>query len=167
MVATPAGNGRMKMSIESRNTSGEVAQFPIPEWEFSLNTWYLFTIWNVEQGLYLFAQELDTVARTGNIGAHRFVTLAYAGWGWWFSNSKFYKPNATWNPAPGQPQEVCDVGFGTSIYQGWSSMYHDNRFNYDIAWVHYFDQQIRVEDIQKDAACNWVYTQFPKSLNSY
>jgi hypothetical protein len=168
MVATPAGNGRMKMSIESRSTTGEVARFPISEWEFSLNTWYLFTIWNVDQGLYLFAQELDTVARTGNIGAHKFVTLAYAGWGWWFSpNSKFYKPNATWNPAPGQPLEACDVGFGTALYPGYSSMYVDNRFNYDIAWVHYFDQQIRGEDIQKDAACNWVYTQFPKSLNTY
>jgi hypothetical protein len=166
MIATPSGNGRMKMNFEYRNPSvGGNKQLSVPEWEFSLDVWYLFTIINVDVGLYFAAQALDTVRSGGNIGAVKFVDLAWTGWGSW--GSKFYKPNATWNPAPGQAYEACDIAFGTSIYPGWSSMYVDSRFNYDIAWVHYFDQNIREADIKKDAACEWVYTQFPKSLNTY
>jgi hypothetical protein len=167
MVATPSGNGRIKMNFEYRNPSlGGNKQLSVPEWEFSLDIWYLFTIINVDVGLYFAAQALDTVRSGGNIGAVKFVDLAWTGWRWGGS-SNFYRPNATWNPAPGQPLEACDVAFGTSIYQGWSSMYVDSRFNYDIAWIHYFDQNIREDDIRKDAACEWLYTQFPKSLNSY
>lgn len=167
MIATPAGNGRIKMNFEYRNPSlGGNKQLSVPEWGFSLDVWYLFTIANVKEGLYFLAQELDEVARTGNLGAPKFVDLGY-GSGPWGGGSSFFKPNATWNPAPGQPREACDVAFGTSLYQGWSSMYVDSRFNYDIAWVHYFDGKGNNNDIKKDAACEWVYTQFPKSLNSY
>jgi hypothetical protein len=166
MIATPSGNGRMKMHFEYRNPSvGGNKHLSVPEWEFSLNVWYLFTIVNVDTGLFILAQSIDEIVRSGNPGAAKFVDLAWTGWGSW--GSKFYGMNATWNPAPGQPREACDVGFGTALYPGYSSMYVDTNFNYDIAWVHYFDQQLRGDEIKKDAACEWVYTQFPRSLNSY
>jgi len=161
MIATPAGNGQMKMSMEHRGLDGVIRMTPIPEWLFSLNAWFLFTIINTDTGLFFRAQWLDTVVQSGNIGAAEMIDLTNG------RKNTFYSMNATWNPAPGQAREACDIAFGTNIYQGWSSMYADSNFNYDIAWVHFFDQNTSDADLKRDASCDWVYTQFPKSLNSY
>ena len=161
IVATPAGNGQMKMHFEHRGLDGVNRSTPVPEWLFSLNAWFLFTIYNIGTGLVISANWLDTVLSSGDRGASKLVDLTNG------RVNTFYRTNATSNPAPGQPSEICDVGFGTSLYQGWSAMYVDTNFNYDIAWVHYFDYEINNTDRKRDAACEWVYTQFPKSLNSY
>jgi hypothetical protein len=161
MVATPAGNGQIRMHLEHRGLDGVNRMTPIPEWLFSLNSWFLFTMVNTESGLQCRAQWLDAVVQSGNTGFPKAVDLTSG------RANTFYGNNATWNPAPGQAREACDVAFGTSIYQGWSSMYVDTNFNYDIAWVHFFDNVSSDADIKKDASCEWLYTQFPRSLNSY
>jgi hypothetical protein len=161
MVAIPAGNGQMKMQFEHRGLDGINRITPVPEWLFSLNSWFLFTIVNIGTGFIFKAQWLDTVVQSGNVGATKTIDLTSG------RANTFYGINATWNPAPGQTREVCDVAFGTSVYQGWSSMYTDTNFNYDVAWVHFFEHVASDGDVKRDASCDWVYTQFPRELNSY
>lgn len=159
MVATPAGNGQIKMHFEHRQPRSPNQNTPVSEWLFSLNSWFLFTVVNTESGLNFRAQWLDTVAQSGNTGAPILINLT--------NGYTFYRANATSKPAPGQPQEMCHIGFGTNDNYEWMPNYVDTNFNYDIAWVHYFDYAATDADIKKDAACEWMYTQFPRSLNSY
>lgn len=160
MVALPNGNGSLRMQMEYRGLDGHPQSVAITEWWFSINSWYYFTVMNTGTGLHFRAQSMAG-AQAGNLGAGRTIDLANG------RANTFYGYNATWNPAPGQTYEVCDVGFGTSLYQGWSAMYKDTVFNYDIAWVHYFDYAATDADLTRDANSDWVYTQFPKKLNTY
>lgn len=160
MVAIPNGNGTLRMQMEHRGLDGKVQTTAIPEWGFSINQWYFFTIINNGSGLTFRAQTMAG-AQGGNGGVSKQIDLASG------RADTFYGYNATWSPTPGQAFEACDVGFGTSLYQGWSSMYNDTVFHYDIAWVHFFDYVIRDPDIKRDATCDWVYTAFPKKLNTY
>ena len=160
MVAIPNGNGTLRMQMEHRGLDGKVQMTPIPEWWFNINQWYFFTIINTGSGLLFRAQSMAG-AQGGDGGASKQIDLASG------RADTFYGYNATWSPTPGQAFEACDVGFGTALYQGWSSMYNDTVFNYDIAWVHFFDYVIRDPDIKRDANCDWIYTAFPKKLNTY
>jgi hypothetical protein len=160
MVAIPNGNGTLRMQMEYRGLDGRVQTTAVPEWWFNINQWYYFTIINTGSGLNFRAQSVAG-AQDGNGGASRFIDLASG------KANTFYGYNATWSPAPGQAFEACDVGFGTALYQDWASMYKDTVFNYDIAWIHYFDYALSDADIARDAKCEWVFTQFPKKLNTY
>jgi len=40
-------------------------------------------------------------------------------------------------------------------------------FIYDLAWLHFFDHYASADDIYRECMTNWVFTQFPSSLNNY
>jgi hypothetical protein len=160
MVAIPNGNGTLRMQMEYRSLDGRVQTTPVPEWWFNINQWYYFTIINTGSGLNFRAQSM-AVAQGGDGGASKLIDLASG------QANTFYGYNATWSPTPGQALEACDIAFGTALYQGWASMYNDTVFNYDIGWVHFFDYAVSDADIKRDANSDWIYTQFPKKLNTY
>jgi hypothetical protein len=160
MVALPNGNGIIRMQFQYRGLDGRNLMADVPEWWFNVNQWYFFTIMNTGTGLQFRAQSM-TGAQGGNLGASRTIDLTNG------RANTFYGYNSTWNPAPGQGYEACDVAFGTSVYPGWSAMYVDTVFNYDIAWVHFFDYNTADTDLTRDANSDWIYTQFPKMVNTY
>ena len=60
--------------------------------------------------------------------------------------------------------------YGTNGYMNsslWKSYYSTSAFNYDVAWVHFFDGVTNDNDMKREAMVNWKYTQFPSSYNSY
>jgi hypothetical protein len=161
MVALPNGNGTIRMQMEYRGLDGQSQSVAISEWSFSINQWYHFIILNTGTGLTFLAPQLTNQSQKGDFGRERSINLTNG------RANTFYGYNATWSPAPGQGYEACDVAFGTAIYQGWAAMYNDTVFNYDIAWVHFFDKEITRDDVTRDANSDWIYTQFPKKLNTY
>ena len=79
-----------------------------------------------------------------------------------------WKTNATWNPAPGQPAEPCNILFGGGLFQGqWGGVYGSSSFQFDLAWVHFFDKTLTREDVVRECKADWVYTQFADSYNKY
>lgn len=145
MVALPNGNGTIRMQMEYRGLDRQPQIVAIPEWSFSINQWYHFMIFNTGTGLSFLAPQLTNQSQKGDFGREYRINLTNG------QANTFYGYNATWNPAPGQGYEACDVAFGTAIYQGWASMYNDTVFNYDIAWVHFFDNNITRDDVVRDA----------------
>jgi hypothetical protein len=162
MVALPNGNGSIRMQMEYRGLDGQPQNVAMSEWSFSINQWYHFIILNMGTALWFFAPQLTNQSQKGDLGNNRSVNLTNG-----VANT-FYGYNATRDPAPGQALEACNVSFGTGRYKGVPRIYHDSNFNYDIAWVHFFDYALSdEEDVKRDANSEWVYTQFPKKLNTY
>jgi hypothetical protein len=149
MVATPAGNGQMKMHMEYRGLDGVHRQMAIPEWRFSLNAWFLFTIGNIGSGFQMKAQWLDAIP--SGSGPSKTIDLTSG------IRYVFYETQETANPY----QTECDIVFG--VNQG-TSIYEDNHFHYDIAWVHFFEHVASDGDLKRDASCDWVYTPFPSRV---
>jgi hypothetical protein len=81
--------------------------------------------------------------------------------------NKIWLPNATYNPAPGQTASACNFMIGTKNFTNWREIYSTSSFNYDIAWVHFFEQIVSGDDIYRDCMANWVFTQFPDSSGNY
>jgi hypothetical protein len=63
---------------------------------------------------------------------------------------------------------ACTVMLGTNGFMGkWPSYYSSSSFNYDVAWIHFFDGSVNENDMYREALANWKYTQFAKSYNTY
>jgi hypothetical protein len=75
-----------------------------------------------------------------------------------------YSQNGSWAPAPGQPGEHCTVMIGQQGFHSrgdWPSAYATNAFNFDLAWIHFFDRTTSNNDLYRDCLNDWIYTQYP------
>jgi hypothetical protein len=61
-------------------------------------------------------------------------------------------------------QYSCNVGIGGKIS---GLNFFSGSFQFDLAWVHFFDFYINASDVVKDCKASWIFTQFPDSLNTY
>ena len=76
--------------------------------------------------------------------------------------------NATQNPAPGQVGQSCEIVFSGGRYPNENKgIYGSSSFQFDLAWVHFFDKTLTKEDVVRECKADWIYTQFPDSYNKY
>lgn len=130
----------------------------------TLNKWYCVIITNKGSGFDVNCSDVDTILATkasasGNWGTVKIVSPA-----------RVFGTNATWQPAPGQRLEQCTIMMGSKGFAGradWPGMYATSAFQYDLAWIHFFDQYVNSDDIYRDCMANWIYTTFPKEYGVY
>ena len=58
----------------------------------------------------------------------------------------------------------CNITIGG---KGSGFNYYSSAFQFDIAWIHFFDSYINGGDVVKDCQASWQFTQFPDSYNTY
>jgi hypothetical protein len=124
-----------------------------------LNTWYLATIFHTETDVRLHINTIPAIAEGQGIGAGADLTIS--------NNTAFYDRNETLNPAPGQSYGAAGIHIGCSNLLGRRGIVSTGGCNMDVAWVHLFEGVATDDDIRRDAKADWIYTQFPKALNSY
>jgi hypothetical protein len=160
LIAHRNGSGEIRIQIEYKPRNGAVRTIDI-NYIFSLKRWYYFTIINNETGLVVRVSLLEHAQNEGQAGDNYQMDLSKG-----YANT-FYGYNATSQPAPGQQYERCMITFGTKGYFGYEAIYDDPFFEFDIAWVHFFDYSMTSNDVKRDANSDWIYTQFPKKVNTY
>ena len=161
LVATPSGGNNISISVE-HFFGGKDTVTPFRS-GFQLNRWYLFFIHNRGSGFDLYCNDVeDTVRTKGKGGGIGKLTLNHTG--------PLFSPNGTWHPksGSGQPLEACTILVGTQGYVGkWKSFYASSAFEYDLAWIHFFDQFTTNDDIYRDCMGNWQYTQQPVAYQKF
>jgi hypothetical protein len=157
VIAIPESGDIAKIHIEYRLSSG--IKHIITPFAIRQGLWYLFRIKNDGKGFSLYCDTISDLIATK--GAHSSViTVA--------ENKPLWGVNGTWNPAPGQAYEAANVMLGTAKYRTlWHAMHGSGSFSYDVAWVHFFDNEVTNNDMFRDATADWVYTQFPKAYDTY
>lgn len=158
IIATPINTSISSISIES-NFPGYVSGQTTP-FRLVLSKWYLLYVQNTGSEFKIFCNGFDELINSR--GRSTSVTVTARG--------KLYSENATWSPAPGQRSEACTIMLGSNGFLGlwhWPGMYATPSFTYDLAWIHFFQQATSDNDILREASCNWIYTTFPVSYNTY
>ena len=126
----------------------------------SINVWNLIRIDNLGTGFSLGINTFTVIINDNG----RFGILPVN------TGRQLWTKNGTYRPAPGQPYEACKVIIGTNGYMGsalWKSYYSTSAFNYDVAWVHFFDGVVNDNDMKREVMVNWKYTQFPSTYDKY
>ena len=157
LVATPVNGSTATLSLE-HNISGPSPSQVVPYGSnFAINKWYLFTSNNNTASFDIMIYDLDAVISSqGTMGGMGKRTI---GGGY-----PLYSTNGSWAPAPGQPGEHCTIMLGTQGFSGrgdWPAAYSSRTFNYDIAWIHFFDHGVSNSDVYRDCLNDWIYTQYP------
>jgi hypothetical protein len=161
LIAYRNGNDTVRIQIEYKPRSYYVQTIDI-NYTFSIRRWYYFTVINNQHGLVVRVSLLEHAQNEGQAGDNYQMDLSKG------YTDTFYGYNATSQPVAGQPYERCIMTFGTKGYYGYEAIYNDNpAFEFDIAWVHFFDYSMTSNDVKRDANSDWMYTQFPTKLNTY
>ena len=53
--------------------------------------------------------------------------------------------------------KISNIIIGTKNINA-SEMYSTSSFNYDIAWIHFFEHNASADDIYRDCMANWIFT---------
>ena len=128
----------------------------------ALGKWYLFTVTNRGSGFDVQCHDVeDVVASKGKSDSLGAVTVNHTG--------PMFLPNETLLPksGSGQPAGQCLLIWGAQRYRGTEGMYGTAAFEYDLAWIHFFDQVVRKDDIYRECMGNWRYTQFPVAYQTF
>lgn len=154
LVATPSGSS-IAISIEHNFGGGGVKTLPFRS-GFPLNKWYVFFFHNYGNGFDVYCNAVDeTIISKGKGGGIGSMKIEH--------NGPMYQTNETFFPqsGSGQPAGQCWLIWGAQRHRGMEGMYGTSAFEYDLAWIHLFDQFTSNEDIYRDCKGDWKYTQFP------
>lgn len=158
IIATPVNGSTSIISVQHSWAGG--SEMINTNYYLSVGTWYMFYVNNNKTSFDLYCNSVDGFLSSG--GAATVTTMTAV------NRVPMWKTNATWNPAPGQPAEPCNILFGGGLFQGqWGGVYGSSSFQFDLAWIHFFDKTLTKEDVVRECKANWLYTQFPDSYNKY
>jgi hypothetical protein len=157
VVATPRNGSTAGVQIEKMfYTNGGTVATP---WTIEIGKWYLLVVHNRKTEFQVGCASMDGWMSSN--GAGSFVTVSSNGQAMW-------KPNATWNPTPGQNLQACNLLLGGGLFKGqWGGIYGSSAFQFDLGWVHFFDREAGGEEIVRECKADWVYTAFPEAYDQY
>jgi hypothetical protein len=160
LVATPSGSS-IAISVETNFGGGGVKTLPFRS-GFQLNKWYLFFVHNYGTGFDLYCNAVDeTVVSKGKSGGIGSLKVEH--------NGPMFQANETFFPqnGSGQPAGQCWLIWGAQRHRGMEGVYGTSAFEYDLAWIHFFDQFTSNEDIYRECLGDWKYTQFPVEYQKF
>ena len=159
VVAIHESEDISKIQIQYRYANGPI-QYVTTRFAIRQGVWYMFRIKNHGTGFSLYCDTISDLITSK--GASNLVSTVT-------DNTQLWGVNGTRNPAPGQPYEWASIIIGTQgIKIPWLDLFNGtSQFLYDVAWVHFFDNEVTDDDMFRDASANWKYTQFPKAYDTY
>lgn len=152
IITTPINGSRAKIVVECN--VGRGIQTIDTYRSMDLNVWYLFRIDNLGNAFNFTFDRIDSIIQNNG----RLPQPINA------TGSQLWGANEIWGRGG-----ACTILVGTSGFMGgWPpSFYSSSSFNYDVAWIHFFDGNVNENDMYREALANWKYTQFAKSYNTY
>jgi hypothetical protein len=160
LVLTPSGGG-VAVALEHNLGGGGVKTVPFRS-GLQVGKWYLFAVLNRGTGfdLQCYAVE-ESVASKGKSGGIGTAAVNHTG-PLFLANETLYPKSGS-----GQPAGQCRLMWGAQRDRGMEGVYGTGAFEYDLAWIHFFDQFVSSEDIYRDCMGDWQYTQFPVAYQTF
>jgi hypothetical protein len=148
----PNNGSTAKMRYQTNMIGGSSSDHAT-DFNLQLGTWYYMEVAQNGQGFDAFCDSFSNIIKNGN------YTTQYSRIG----NGPITTTINNGLYVPGQPYS-CNITIGG---QGSGFKYYSSTFQFDIAYTHFFDTYINGSDVVRDVKCNWIYTDFPDSLNTY
>jgi hypothetical protein len=135
------------MTRDGSNWDGSAGQ------TVTIGVWHLMEVAQSGQGLDIYCDMIDNIIKNGNITTRRNSIL---------TNGHLFTSHN--NGLHDGPNNQCNISIGGAAS---GSGFMSGTFQFDLAWVHFYDYYIAAADLVKDCQSSWIFTQFPDSLNTY
>lgn len=118
----------------------------------SVGTWYFFEVAQNGAGFDVYCDSISNIVKGGGITT-QYTKISNSG-----------PITTTYNSGLQDQTHQCYYGIGGPAS---GSGYASGSFQFDVAWMHFYDYYIGNAEVVKDCQASWQFTQFPNSLNTY
>lgn len=149
----PVNGSTAKMRYQTNMIGGSTSDHAT-DFNLQIGTWYYMEVAQNAAGFDVYCDSITNTIKNGN------YTTQYSRI---YGNGPITTTINNGLYVQGQPNS-CNVTIGG---QGSGFKYYSSTFQFDLAWVHFFDTYINGSDVVKDCQASWQFTQFPDSFNTY
>lgn len=150
----PLNGSTAQMYVQTSMTSdGKVKTAAMP-FKISLNSWHYLEVAQIVGGFDVYCDTFDNIIKNGNFTAGNYYRI--------MNNSPI---TTTFNNGLYvQGKYSCNIAIGAKLS---GTQFYSGGFEFDVAFVHFYDTYINAADVVRDCKCDWVFTDFPSALNKY
>jgi hypothetical protein len=149
----PINGSSAQMRVTTNMTTDNTVYDGATAFNLQVGSWYYMAVAQSGQGFDVYCDSVDTIVKNGNYTT-KYSRIINSGSITTTINNGLYLEN----------KYSCNVSIGGKA----SGMnFYSSAFQFDLAWVHFYDYYIAAADVVKDCKAAWQFTQFPDSLNTY
>lgn len=148
----PINGSTAQLRVQTNMTTNNTLYDGTTNFTLQLGSWYYLQISQNGQGFDIFCDSINNIVTNNN-----FTTTTAK-----ITNSKpitTTASNGLQTNSSGCSVAIGGKASGLNFYSG--------TFQFDLAWVHFYDYYITTADVVKDCNCTWIFTQAASSLNTY
>ena len=149
----PVNGSTAQIRVQTNMTPDNTMYDGPTNFNIQLGTWYYMQIAQRSDGFDVSCDSINNIIKNGNYTTQN-TKITNSGSITTTNNYGLY--------APGQYN--CNVAIGG---KAGGLNFANSSFQFDLAWMHFFDYYINTADVIKDCKTSWQFTQFPDSLNTY
>lgn len=149
----PVNGSTAQMRVQTNMTTNGTTYDGATAFNLQLGTWYYMEVAQNGQGFDVYCDSISNIVKNGNYTT-QYTKITNNGPITTTINNGLYVAN----------QYSCNIAIGG---KGSGFNYYSSAFQFDVAWVHFFDTYINASDVIKDCQASWQFTQFPDSYNTY
>lgn len=149
----PVNGSTAQMRVQTNMTTDGSTYDGATAFNLQVGTWYYMEVAQNGSGFDVYCDSITNIIKNGNYTT-QYTRITNNGPISTTTNNGLYLPN----------QLSCNITIGG---KGSGFNYYSSAFQFDVAWVHFFDSYINGGDVVKDCQASWQFTQFPDSYNTY
>jgi len=149
----PVNGSTAQIRVQTNMTPDNSMYDGPTNFNIQVGTWYYMQVAQRSDGFDVFCDSINNIVKNGNYTTQT-TKITNSGSITTTNNYGLY--------APGQYN--CNVAIGGPAG---GLNFANSSFQFDLAWMHFFDYYINTADVIKDCKTSWQFTQFPDSLNTY
>ena len=149
----PINGSTAQMRIQTSMTTDNTVYDGATNFNLQVGSWYFMEVAQNGQGFDVYCDSIDNIVKNGNFTT-QYTKITNSGPITTTINNGLYLPN----------QYSCNIAIGGKAS---GLNFYSSAFQFDLAWVHFFDFYINAADVVKECKAAWKFTQFPDSVNTY
>jgi hypothetical protein len=149
----PVNGSTAQMRVQTNMTTDGSTYDGTTPFNLQVGTWYYMEVAQNGSGFDVYCDSIANIVKNGSYTTQgkRIINNGPIST---TANNGLYLAN----------QLSCNIAIGG---KGSGFNYYSSAFQFDLAWVHFFDSYINDSDVINDCQASWQFTQFPDSYNTY
>jgi hypothetical protein len=149
----PINGSSAQVRVQTNMTTNNSISDTATKFSLQLGTWYYMAVAQNPDSLDIMCDSVDNIVKNNNFTTQRVRFTNNGPITTTINNGLYLKG-----------QYSCNIAIGGKTS---GLNYYSSAFQFDLAWVHFFDYYVAAGDVVKDCKASWAFTQFPDSLNTY
>jgi hypothetical protein len=149
----PINGSSAQIRIHTSMTQNNTIYDGPTNFNLQLGAWYYLQVTQNGLGFDINCDSINNIIKNGNFTTNYTKVISSGPITTTINNGLYL-----------QGKYSCNIAVGGKLS---GLNFYSSSFQFDLAWMHFYDYYITAADAVKDCQASWIFTQFPDSLNTY